>query len=73
MMRLDIFFQTKKGLHQGDQLSPLMFNIVIDMLTILANRAKRNGQLSRVVPHLVDGGLSVYNMSMTQSSLWDMI
>jgi hypothetical protein len=29
------------------------------MLTILINRAKGKGQLSEVIPHLVDDGLSI--------------
>jgi len=53
------FFQTKKGLRQGDPLSPLLFNIVADMLAILINRAKEDGQFDGVVPHLIDGGLSI--------------
>jgi hypothetical protein len=53
------FFQTKKGLRQGDPMSPLLFNIVGDMLSILINRAKAHGQVSGVVPHLIDGGLSI--------------
>jgi len=53
------FFQTRKGLRQGDPLSPLLFNIVADMLAILISRAKVDGQISGVVPHLIDGGLSV--------------
>ena len=53
------FFQTKKGLRQGDPLSPLLFNIVADMLAILVSRARENGQIEGVVPHLIDGGLSI--------------
>ena len=53
------YFQTRKGVRQGDPLSPLLFNIVVDMLAILICRAKENGQISGVVPHFVDDGLSV--------------
>jgi hypothetical protein len=52
-------FQTKKGLRQGDPLSPLLFSIVVDMLSILINRAKREWHINGVVPHLVDDGLSI--------------
>jgi hypothetical protein len=36
-------FQTKKGLRQEGPLSPLLFNIVVDMLVILIKRAKLAG------------------------------
>jgi hypothetical protein len=52
-------FVTKKGLHQGDPLSPILFNVVADMLAVLIKRAKQNGQIQGVVPHLVDDGLSI--------------
>jgi hypothetical protein len=52
-------FQTKKGLRQGDPLSLLLFNIVVDMLAILINRTKNEGHINGVVSHLVDDGLSI--------------
>jgi hypothetical protein len=52
-------FQTRKGVRQGDPLSPILFNIVVDILAILINRAKNLGQFPGVIPQLVDGGLSI--------------
>lgn len=52
-------FQTYKELRQGDPLSPIVFNIVLDMLAVLVNRAKEEGQFEGLSPHLVDGGLSI--------------
>jgi hypothetical protein len=37
----------------------MLFNIVVDMLAIIIERAKNDGQIEGVVPHLVDGGLSI--------------
>ena len=40
------YFQTKKGLRQGDPLSPILFNIVVDMLALMIERAKVDGQIA---------------------------
>jgi hypothetical protein len=48
------YFQTKKGLRQGDPLSSILFNIVVDMLAIILSRAKEESQLKGVVTHLVE-------------------
>jgi hypothetical protein len=53
------YFRTKKGLRQGDPLSPMLFNIVVDMLAIMIKRAKIDGQFEGVISHMVDGGLSI--------------
>ena len=49
------FFQTRKELRQGNPLSPILFNIVTDMLTLFINRAKANNQLGGLVPHQIEG------------------
>jgi hypothetical protein len=66
------YFQTKKGLRYGDSLSPLLFNLVADILSTLIIRAKDDGQVRGLVPHLVDSGIS-YNMQTIQSFSWKMI
>jgi hypothetical protein len=53
------YFQTRKGLRQGGPLLPILFNIVADMLAIIINRAKEDGQVNGLIPHLVDGGVSI--------------
>jgi hypothetical protein len=49
----------KKGVRQEDPLSLILFNIVVDMLAILIKRAKSEGQIEGVIPHLVDDELSI--------------
>jgi hypothetical protein len=34
-------------------MSPILFNIVVDMLAILIARAKEEGQIEGVIPHLI--------------------
>jgi len=53
------YFKIKRGLRQGDPMSPILFNIVADMLALLINRAKADGQIRGVIPHLIDYGLSI--------------
>jgi hypothetical protein len=53
------FFQTKKGLRQGDNLLPVLFNVVADMLVVLIEGSKTQNMFDGLVPHLVDGGLSI--------------
>jgi hypothetical protein len=43
-------------LRQGDPFSPILLNIVADVLAILIARAKEKGQVGSLIPHLLDGG-----------------
>jgi hypothetical protein len=49
----------KKGLRQGYPISPILFNIVADIPSILIKRAKDDGQINGVIPHLMEDGLSI--------------
>ena len=57
--RQGAYFRTRKGLRQGNPLSPLLFNIVVDMLALLIAQSKQEGQVEGAIPHLVDDGLSI--------------
>jgi hypothetical protein len=48
-----------KGLRQGDPLTRILFNVEVDMLSILINRAKEENQIKGLVPNLIDEGLSI--------------
>ena len=37
----------------------MLFNIMVEMLTFMIEHAKSDGQIDGVIPHLVDGGLSI--------------
>jgi hypothetical protein len=52
------FFRNKRGLRQGDPLSPLLFNFMAEALSIMLSKAGEAGHIFGVVPHLVPGEVS---------------
>jgi hypothetical protein len=53
------YFQTLKDFRQDDPLSPMLFNIVVDMIAIMIEHAKVDDLIEGVIAHLVGGGLSI--------------
>jgi hypothetical protein len=63
------YFQTKKSLRQNDPLSPMLFNIGVDMLSIMIKHARVDGLIERIILHVGYGGIPSFNIPMTQFSL----
>ena len=64
------FFRNKRGVRQGDPLSPLLFNFIAEGLSAMLSAANSAGHIHGVVPHLVPGGSLTFSMPTTQLSLF---
>lgn len=58
------YFRTYQGLRQGDPLSPLLFNIVADVLSSLLDKAIKKGHVTGILPNLIPGGFHTYSTWM---------
>ena len=55
------YFRNMSGLHEGDPLSPLLFNFVGESSVNYPINSKHSGTYTRVVPHLILGGPRTFN------------
>jgi hypothetical protein len=58
------FFRNKSGVRQGNPISPLLFDFIVDALARILEKAANAGHIQRVVPHLILGGLLICGMLM---------
>jgi exonuclease III len=52
------FFRNKRGVRQGDPLSPLLFNFMAEALSVILTKANSAGHIAGVVPNLIPGGIT---------------
>jgi hypothetical protein len=52
------FFRNKRGVRQGDPISPLLFNFMADALSAMLDAASSAGHIKGVVSHLIQGGVT---------------
>ncbi|WVZ54481.1 hypothetical protein U9M48_005268, partial [Paspalum notatum var. saurae] len=60
----------EKAYDKGDPLSPILFNLVVDMLAIFIARAKEDGQLQGLISDLINDGLSILHLAMYMMSFF---
>jgi hypothetical protein len=66
-------FSTHQGLRQGGPISPLLFDMVVDILAVFITRAHSEGLLTGLATNLTEGGVSILQFQMALSSFFRMI
>jgi hypothetical protein len=53
------YFKSRKGVRQGDPLSPLLFNLAADCLTKMVQTAQRNGLIKGLMNDIIPSGIAI--------------
>lgn len=51
------YFRTLRRLRQGDPLSPLLFNLVVDSLSVLMDKAVNKGLIRGILNSIIEKGI----------------
>jgi hypothetical protein len=52
------YFRNGRGVRQGDPLSPIIFDYVMEALAVIMDKARGAGPIAGVIPHLIPVGVS---------------
>src|SRR4051794_21555513 len=50
------YFRSSRGVRKGDPISPLLFNLAVDVLASILDKARVADHIHGVVGHLIPGG-----------------
>jgi hypothetical protein len=59
MRRLEGILKAKKGVKQGDPLSPLLFNLAADCLAKMVQTTQKNGMIKGLVKEYIPNGVAI--------------
>ena len=57
--QLGEYFNTYRGVRQGDPMSPILFNLAVDSMGVMVKNAQSNKIITGMVPHLVENGIAI--------------
>lgn len=53
------YIKSYKGVRQGDPLSPVLFNFVVDCLTRMIHKAQKNKLITGLISHIIPNGVTI--------------
>ena len=53
------YFQSHKGVHQGDPYSPFPFNLAVEALSKMVTNAQKENMITGLAPDLIEGGVAI--------------
>jgi hypothetical protein len=53
------YFSTNRGVRQGDPLSPILFNAVVDSLSVMIKNAQQEKLIVGMTPHLQKNSVAI--------------
>ena len=53
------YFQSNKGVRQGDPYSPFLFNLAVEALSKMIHNAQKEKMITGLAPDLIEGGVAI--------------